>query len=163
MVAWAAMAVAQETNRAPAPTSSRTGPMQDDRYYDTLRRWNAHEIRSRADIECLAHTVFAPAEDKQYRAIAATVGKTPEVQAANKAHSEMKNTMMVKINPACSELNRRLTAKVAHDIKPEHVPTVQACSATAAVRVPEVGGMGSLHLHPRPRQTDSREIGRAHV
>ena len=53
---------------------------------------------------------MTPAEKVQSDQAFGIAWRTPEVQATNMVHSEIKNAMMIKIDPAGAELNQRLAA-----------------------------------------------------
>lgn len=57
-----------------------------------------------------AMATLTPEEKARYDKAFGVAFKMPEVQAAREAHGEMVNAMMIKIDPACAELNRRLAA-----------------------------------------------------
>ena len=98
-----------QDNSSPAPTP-RTGPVKDDRYYEALKKWNAHEIKSIAEIEWIAHTVFTAEEDKQYRTEIGKAGKSPEAQAALKARRDAGFAAMCKADPTIAPVTEKLGA-----------------------------------------------------
>ena len=125
MIVWlfsAAFTFAQETNSTEASTVStnlltatntsvtsfRTGPVKDDKYYEALKKWNAHEIKNIAEIEWIAHTVFTPAEEKQFRAIGVMLNKSTEVQAARKAQRDACFAAMCKADPTIVSVTEKL-------------------------------------------------------
>ena len=57
-----------------------------------------------------AIATLTPEEKAQYDKAFGVALRSPEVQAANQAATEIRNAMMIKINPACAEFNKRLAA-----------------------------------------------------
>ena len=99
---------AQDTNNASTPSPLRTGPIKDEKYYEALKKWNATEKKNIAEIEWIAHTVFTPAEDKQYRSIERIVSKSPEVQAAKQAQRDAGFAAMCKADPTIAPVTEKL-------------------------------------------------------